>query len=142
MSGPGRAGGPGRPRGPGRPGATGGRDDPEPRPRRPARRDGRGRAGDGPVRIGDALGEVASHIGAGRADIVGAVFGGWDDIVGPAVAAHVRPVRLDGPTLVVSADHPAWATQIRHLAPDILARLAAVCGPSGAPERLDVRVHP
>jgi predicted nucleic acid-binding Zn ribbon protein len=94
------------------------------------------------VRIGDALGEVASHLGAGRADIVGVVFGRWDDIVGPAVAAHVRPVRVEGVTLVVSADHPAWATQMRHLAPDILTRLRDVCGAQHALERLDVRVRP
>ena len=105
------------------------------------RRDGRSRSSEGPVRVGDALGEVASSLGAGRADVVGAVFGRWDDIVGSAVAAHVRPVRVDGMTLVVSADHPAWATQIRHLAPDILARLAEVCGAGNALERLDVRVR-
>ncbi len=105
------------------------------------RRDGRGRSNAGPVRIGDALGEVASTLGAGRADVVGAVFGRWDDIVGPAVAAHVSPVRVDGVTLVVSADHPAWATQIRHLAPDILARLSEVCGARNALERLEVRVR-
>ena len=105
------------------------------------RRDGRGRSNAGPVRIGDALGEVASTLGAGRADVVGAVFGRWDDIVGPAVAAHVSPVRVDGGTLVVSADHPAWATQIRHLAPDILARLSEVCGARNALERLEVRVR-
>ena len=106
------------------------------------RRDGRGRSSEGVVRIGDALGAVASNLGAGRADVVGSVFGRWDEIVGPAVAAHVRPVRVDGVTLVVSADHPAWATQLRHLAPDILARLREVCGAQNAPERLDVRVRP
>ena len=106
------------------------------------RRDGRGRSSEGVVRIGDALGAVASNLGAGRADVVGSVFGRWDEIVGPAVAAHVRPVRVDGVTLVVSADHPAWATQLRHLAPDILARLREVCGAQNALERLDVRVRP
>jgi len=105
------------------------------------RGDGRGRSNAGPVRVGDALGEVASHLGAGRADVVGVVFGRWDDVVGSAVAAHVRPVRVEGVTLVVSADHPAWATQIRHLAPDILARLADVCGAHDALERLEVRVR-
>jgi len=105
------------------------------------RSDGRGRSNAGPVRIGDALGAVASNLGAGRADVVSAVFGRWDEVVGPAVSAHVRPVRVDGVTLVVSADHPAWATQIRHLAPDILARLSEVCGAQNALERLDVRVR-
>ena len=105
-------------------------------------RDGRGRSSGGMVRVGDALGEVASRMGAGRADVVGAVFGRWDEIVGAAVAAHVRPVRVEGVTLVVSADHPAWATQMRHLAPDILTRLHEVCGTGDALERLDVRVRP
>jgi predicted nucleic acid-binding Zn ribbon protein len=121
--------------------APGPTDSPGADPHRGQRRDGRGRSNEGPVRIGDALGAVASHLGAGRADVVGAVFGRWDDIVGPAVAAHVRPVRVDGVTLVVSADHPAWATQIRHLAPDILVRLTEVCGPQNSLERLDVRVR-
>ena len=94
------------------------------------------------MRIGEALGEVASQLGAGRAEVVGAVFGRWDEIVGPAVAAHVRPVRVDGATLVVSADHPAWATQIRHLAPDILAACRPRCaGREHALERLEVRVR-
>ena len=34
---------------------------------------------------------------------VGGVFGKWDDAVGANVAAHVRPVKLDGGTLVVEA---------------------------------------
>jgi predicted nucleic acid-binding Zn ribbon protein len=51
-------------------------------------------------------------------------------------------VRVDGVTLVVSADHPAWATQLRHLAPDILARLSEVCGTQNSLQRLDVKVRP
>ncbi|MGH9121027.1 MAG: DciA family protein [Acidimicrobiales bacterium] len=51
-------------------------------------------------------------------------------------------MRVDGVTLVVSADHSAWATQMRHLAPDILARIRDVCGAQHAVERLDVRVRP
>jgi len=93
------------------------------------------------VRFSDALGAVASRLGVGRADIVGTVFGGWEDLVGAPVAAHVRPLRIDGTTLVVAVDHPAWATQIRELAPDILRRVAEACGPTQAPERLEVRVR-
>jgi predicted nucleic acid-binding Zn ribbon protein len=113
------------------------------KPDRPTpRRDGRGRFRDGPVRLSDTLGLVASQLGAGQADVVQVVFGRWEDIVGAAVAAHVRPVRVDGATLVVSADHPAWATQLRHLTPDILARLADACGDSDAPRHLQIRVRP
>jgi len=94
------------------------------------------------VRIGDALGEVASHLGAGRATVVGTVFGRWIEIVGASVAEHVRPVRMDGDTLILHADHPAWATQIRMLAPEILAAVSRACEPSEPPQRIEVRVRP
>ena len=93
------------------------------------------------MRLGRALGEVTSKLGGGRADVITAVFGAWSDIVGPAVAAHVRPSRIDDATLIVDADHPAWATQVRHLSAEILERVRDVCGAAGAPERIDVRVR-
>ena len=57
------------------------------------------------------------------------------------VAAHVRPCAGGGATLVVSADHPAWATQMRHLAPDILARWLRGVRGRRRPRRLEVRVR-
>ncbi len=101
---------------------------------------GRG-ASDVPVRLGDVIGAVTGRLGLGRVDVVEVVFGRWEEIVGASVAAHVRPHRLDGTTLIVHVDHPAWATQFRHLAPGILARLKEVCGSEGAPEHLQVRVR-
>ena len=69
---------------------------------------------------------------------VGGVFGKWDDAVGPSVAAHVRPVKLDGGVLLVEADEPAWATQVKFLADTIVERLRAVAGVEV--ERVEVRV--
>ena len=105
------------------------------------RTDGRGRVSEGPVPIGHALHTLAGQLGVGRPDAVALVFGRWDELVGPSVAAHVQPVRLVGDTLVVRADHHAWATQIRHVAPDILARVAAKWQGDGAPNRLEVRIR-
>jgi hypothetical protein len=99
-----------------------------------------GRSGDGPVHVGDALGSVVGRLGMGRGDVLAALFARWEEIVGPAMAAHVRPVKTVGPTLVVSADHPAWAVQVRHLAATVLERVRDVVGPDGAPDRIDVRV--
>ena len=56
------------------------------------------------------------------------------------MAAHVRPVRLLDDALVVGVDHPAWASQVRHLAPDILDRVRVACGEGHAPTRLEIRV--
>jgi len=89
----------------------------------------------------EALGAVARRLGLGRTDLIAMVFGRWEELVGASVAAHVRPVRLVAGTLIVSADHPAWATQIRHVAPEILERVATEFGAEGAPVRLEIRVR-
>jgi predicted nucleic acid-binding Zn ribbon protein len=91
--------------------------------------------------MAEVMGAVAGRMGLGRTDVIAIVFGRWEELVGSSVASHVHPVRLVAGTLVVRADHPAWATQIRHLAPEILARVAAELGGEGAPERLEIRVR-
>jgi predicted nucleic acid-binding Zn ribbon protein len=91
--------------------------------------------------MAEALGSVAGRLGLGRTDLISIVFGRWEELVGPSVAAHVRPVRLVAGTLIVQADHPAWATQVRHLAPEILERVASELGGEGAPARLEIRVR-
>jgi Dna[CI] antecedent, DciA len=69
---------------------------------------------------------------------LGGVFGRWEEAVGTAVAAHVRPLRLDGEVLVVEVDDPGWATQLRLLETTMRDRLAEVVGLTVA--RIDVRV--
>jgi len=68
-----------------------------------------------------------------------AVFSGWDAVAGPELAAHARPLRLHGATLVVAVDHPAWATRARMDAAQILARVRSVEGVSV--DRLEVLVE-
>jgi predicted nucleic acid-binding Zn ribbon protein len=100
---------------------------------------------DEPVRLGDSLHQVMQSLRPdtqGRtqqaASTIGGVFGRWDEAVGPAVAAHVQPVKLDGTTLVVEVDDPAWATQLKFLESTLRARLAEVAG--ATVERIEVRV--
>jgi len=90
--------------------------------------------------LGDSLAAVSARLGAGPASAVAAIFGHWEAIVGPAIAAHVHPLRLAGSTLVVGADHPAWVTQVRHLTPQILEELKKACAEGDVPERIEVRV--
>lgn len=93
---------------------------------------------DDPIPISSSLdGVVRSLRGPSRA-AVGGVFGRWVDAVGDQVAEHVKPVKLDGTTLVVEVDDPAWATQVKFLTPMITERLADVAGITV--ERVDVRV--
>jgi predicted nucleic acid-binding Zn ribbon protein len=62
----------------------------------------------------------------------------WDAIVGAEIASHCRPERLDGGELTCVAESTAWATQIRLLSGQILARLAAEVGPDVVRR---IRVH-
>lgn len=94
-----------------------------------------------PVAVSESLGLVAERLGLGRPDVVGVVFAHWEEVVGAAMAAHVRPVRIESGTLLVVADHPAWATQTRQLGPDIVARIAERCGGGDGPSRVEVRVR-
>jgi len=94
------------------------------------------------MRMDEALGALSDRLGMGSADVVGTVFARWEELVGPAVAAHVRPVRIDGDTLVVAADHPGWAVQIRHLSGQVLDRLREATHSVRSPRRLEVRVRP
>ncbi|MFC7528987.1 DUF721 domain-containing protein [Actinoplanes sp. GCM10030250] len=56
------------------------------------------------------------------------VFGSWEKVVGPDIAAHSRPVKLDGGVLTVEAESTAWATQLRLLAATLLRKIAAEVG--------------
>jgi len=67
------------------------------------------------------------------------VFVHWEDAVGASVAAHAQPLSLARGTLVVAVEDPAWATQLRYLASDILRRLSDLVGGPVA-ERVEVRV--
>lgn len=106
-----------------------------PRPRR-----------DDPQPLTAAFGGLLSARGWRERAAVGAVFGQWTDIVGPQLALHTKPESFEAGELTVSADSPAWATQVRLMAPQILKRLAEelghgtvrhirVNGPAGPPRR-------
>jgi predicted nucleic acid-binding Zn ribbon protein len=69
---------------------------------------------------------------------VGSVFGRWDQLVGPDVAAHTRPERFNDGELVVIADSSAWATQMRLLTSAVLRRLNEELG-HGTVTRVVVR---
>ena len=93
---------------------------------------------DDPIPISSSLDGVVRSLRGPSRQAVGGLFGRWSDAVGAQVAEHVKPVKLDGTTLVVEVDDPAWATQVKFLTPMITERLVAVAGI--AVERVDVRV--
>jgi predicted nucleic acid-binding Zn ribbon protein len=91
-----------------------------------------------PVPISRSLDSIMKSLRGTDRIQIGGVFGRWDEAVGPTVSAHVRPVRLDDGVLVVEADEPGWATQVKFLSGDIIGRLADVA--HVRIERIEVRV--
>ena len=67
----------------------------------------------------------------------GQVFDRWARIVGPDVAEHATPVSLEDGVLTVRAASTAWATQLRLLQRQLLAKIAAGVG-AGVVTRLKV----
>lgn len=91
-----------------------------------------------PIPLTASLDGVMRSLRGGDRRQVGGVFGRWDEAVGEAVAGHVRPVRLDEGVLTVEAADPAWATEVKFLAPTIIERMREVADVSL--ERLEIRV--
>jgi predicted nucleic acid-binding Zn ribbon protein len=52
----------------------------------------------------------------------------WPEIAGPTTAAHTRAAEIDGGTLVVIVDSPAWMTQLRFLKPQLLKKIEGRIG--------------
>jgi|GEM_PF-241080 len=68
------------------------------------------------------------------------VFGQWREVVGDAIADHADPISIDNGCLAVAVDQPGWATQLRFLEADLLARIAERVGPAVVTS-LEVRVR-
>ena len=55
-------------------------------------------------------------------------MGRWPTVVGEDIAAHAVPVKLEDSVLSISAESTAWATQLRLMQAQILAKIAAAVG--------------
>jgi len=127
--------------------------------RRPGDRSGTGEAGDRDAAERDAAGGGYSSAGPDPRDpqpagelvnklvadrgwqgtaAAAAVVARWAELVGPEVAGHCRPTALSGGELTLVAESTAWATQLRLLAGQLLARIAAEVGPGVV---ATIRVH-
>jgi predicted nucleic acid-binding Zn ribbon protein len=95
-----------------------------------------------PVSLHESIASVVAGLKgpSPRSDIrsLGTLFHRWSDAVGEVVAAHARPVSFDDGRLLVEVDDPAWATEMKFLEADIVARLRSVAGFQVS--RFDVRV--
>ena len=70
----------------------------------------------------------SGRLGGPSADSLTTLYTDWDELVGARLAAHTRPVGLRDGVLVVGVEDPAWATEIRFLAPTLVERLRCRAG--------------
>jgi predicted nucleic acid-binding Zn ribbon protein len=76
-----------------------------------------------PRPLSDSLDALLRALRGGERRTTATVFGRWTELVGEQIAAHARPVKLDGGRLLVEVDEPGWATQLRFLEAELVARL-------------------
>ena len=95
---------------------------PPPRTKKPKPKSAARNAGD-PQPLGEALDELIVNRGWSREVNLQHLLGRWADLVGPTNAEHSHPEGFDKKVLLVRTDSTAWATNLRLLAPSIVARL-------------------
>jgi predicted nucleic acid-binding Zn ribbon protein len=82
-----------------------------------------------PSALGDAVSELVKDRDWTRTLTAAGLLPRWEQIVGENISAHCRPERLEAGELTCIAESTAWATQLRLMAPQVLARIAAEVGP-------------
>lgn len=87
----------------------------------------RRRPDSGPQPVSESMARILGRLGASPSALtMELVFTRWEEVVGAEFAAHLQPVRVEGGTLVIGADHAAWATRARMDAERILTQARAL----------------
>ncbi|MFI7431011.1 DUF721 domain-containing protein [Micromonospora sp. NPDC049836] len=81
-----------------------------------------------PQPLGAVLDKLVKARGWQQPAAEATVFGAWERVVGPEVAQHSRPVKLEDGELTVEARSTAWATQLRLLAGSLLQQIGREVG--------------
>ena len=81
-----------------------------------------------PQPLSALAGSLAKSRGGGGKVGGGTVFGRWSAVVGEDIASHADPVSLTDGVLSIQAESTAWATQLRMLQAQLLAKINAAVG--------------
>ncbi len=81
-----------------------------------------------PQPLGNASRDLAKKQGWSPRVAEGAVFGQWPTVVGADISEHATPIGLRDGVLSVTAESTAWATQLRLIQKQVLAKIAAAVG--------------
>jgi predicted nucleic acid-binding Zn ribbon protein len=89
---------------------------------------GPGPDGRDPQPLAGATRDLAKKQGWSSRVAEGAVFGRWATVVGAQISEHASPSGLRDGVLSVTAESTAWATQLRLIQNQVLAKIAAEVG--------------
>jgi predicted nucleic acid-binding Zn ribbon protein len=94
-----------------------------------------------PAPVGESVDRVLRALGAPPSTALSAVFDDWGGVVGEAIASASHPVSIDAGCLVVAVRDGGWATQLRWMETELLAKVGARIG-EGVVRSIEVRVRP
>lgn len=89
---------------------------------------GPGPDGRDPQPLGRLARDVANTRGWSPRVAEGTVFAQWFEVVGEQIAEHAQPTLLRDGVLTIAAESTAWATQLRMVQAQVLAKIAAAVG--------------
>ena len=81
-----------------------------------------------PQPLGRLTRDLAKRRGWSSQVAEGTVLGNWVTVVGHQIADHATPTALNEGVLSVAAESTAWATQLRMIQSQLLAKIAAAVG--------------
>jgi len=81
-----------------------------------------------PQPLGTVARDLAKTRGWSTRVAEGSVFGQWGSVVGEQIAVHAAPTALRDGVLSITAESTAWATQLRMVQAQLLAKIAAAVG--------------
>lgn len=108
------------------------------RPEFDEKRSGPGPDDRDPQPLGDALGSYVAQRGWQTQIGLRRLLDRWPQIVGPVNAQHCEPVGFAEKVLLVRAESTTWATVLRQLSPQLVAKLNHELG-DGSVQRIEVR---
>ncbi|MCP4960825.1 MAG: DUF721 domain-containing protein [Actinomycetia bacterium] len=90
-----------------------------------------------PQQLGASLARLVGGLTSSSAKMID-LLARWEEVVGESLAAHSRPVRIDGAVLIVEVDDPRWATQMKFSRSAIHDAVATIC--NVVVDRIEVKV--
>jgi len=84
--------------------------------------------------VGGLVGKVLGDLGLDGVALAHRIGVQWEEIVGPQVAAHCRPLGIRAGVLEIEVESPVWSQQLQLRKTELLGRLADRFGADGPRE--------